>query len=111
MAKRRFVLNATVSTNSPDKVRAALTDFLGDAAVRSGEKPAEFVVKREMEGESVKDLNRDLLSSLRRVERKTRLRAEWTAEDGTVYRFFDYVLKKESKPGSRMASGRTGAVG
>jgi hypothetical protein len=51
-----------------------------------------------MEGESAKDLNRRLLSALRRAEKKTRLRAEWTAEDGTVYRFFDYVLKKEWKP-------------
>ncbi len=54
-------------------------------------------MRRKMEGESAKDLNRDLLSALRRVEKKTRLRSEWTAQDGTVYRFFDYVLKKESQ--------------
>jgi len=97
MTKRRFVLNATISTNSPNQVRAALRDLLGDAAIQSGGRPSEFVVKREMEGESAKDLNRELLSSLRRVEKKTRLRSEWASEDGTVYRFFDYVLKKESK--------------
>ena len=50
-----------------------------------------------MEGDDVKELNRSLLSALRRAEKKTRLRAEWTTEDGTSYRFFDYVLKKTSK--------------
>jgi hypothetical protein len=71
--------------------------LLGEGALEPGGKPGEFIVKRELEGESAKDLNRDLLSALRRAERKTRLRADWTAQDGTVSRFFDYVLKKQSK--------------
>ena len=71
---------------------------MGGAAFEGRGKRGEFVVRSEMLGESAKDLNRALLSSLRRVERKTRLRSEWTAQDGTVYRFFDYVLKKVSKP-------------
>jgi hypothetical protein len=33
-----------------------------------------------------------LLSELRRVEKKTRLRAEWTSGN-TTERFFDYVPK------------------
>jgi len=45
-----------------------------------------------MHGESAKDLNRTLLSALRKVEKKTTLRAEWTA-DGVTERYFDYVLK------------------
>ena len=56
------------------------------------------MVTKSMVGESAKDLNRQLLSALRRVEKKTRLRAEWKAKDGTVSRFFDYVLKEESRP-------------
>jgi hypothetical protein len=32
--------------------------------------------------------------TLRRAEKRTRLRAEWTA-GGTTYRFFDYVPKSE----------------
>ena len=104
MTKRRFVLEATVNTDDPDPVRAALRDLLGGAAIETERKPGEFVVRRDMEGESAKDLNRTLLSSLRRVEKKTRLRSKWTAQDGTVYRFFDYVLKKESKPNSWMAA-------
>ena len=37
-------------------------------------------------------LNRTLLAQLRRVERKTRLRAEWT-HAGLTERFFHYVPK------------------
>jgi hypothetical protein len=39
-----------------------------------------------------RDLNRQLLSALRRVERRTRLRAEWTVGE-TTHRFFDYALQ------------------
>jgi len=97
MAKRRFALDARVDTDSPERVRRALLDLLGKDAFGPGSRPGEFVVSRKLDGESAKDLNRELLSALRRAERKTRLRAEWTADDGTVYRFFDYVLKKELK--------------
>lgn len=54
----------------------------------------ELVVETELEGASAKDLNRALLSALRRAEKKTRLRAQWTGPDGTTQSFFDYVLKK-----------------
>jgi hypothetical protein len=37
-----------------------------------------------------------LLSALRRIEGKTRLRAEWMS-GGTVERFFDYVPKGSPK--------------
>jgi hypothetical protein len=33
---------------------------------------------------------------LRKVEKRTTLRAEWTYEDGTVEKFFDYALKTTS---------------
>jgi len=100
MGRQSFTLYARVDTNSPDGVRRVLRDLIGVGAFEQGEKPGEFVVRRKVEGESAKDLNRELLSALRRVERKTILRAEWTARDGTVYSFFDYVLKKESKASS-----------
>lgn len=57
----------------------------------------ELVVEAEMAGDSAKELNRSLLSALRRAEKKTRLRAEWTSDDGTTLKFFDYVLKKTTK--------------
>jgi hypothetical protein len=37
-----------------------------------------------------------LLSELRRVEKKTSIRSEWTAE-GTTEKFFDYALKQTKK--------------
>ena len=54
----------------------------------------ELVVGADLAGASAKDLNRSLLSALRRAQKKTRLRAQWTARDGTIERYFDYVLKK-----------------
>jgi hypothetical protein len=50
-----------------------------------------------MEGASAKELNRTLLSALRKVEKRTTLRAEWTSDDGTSERFVDYVLNKTVK--------------
>ena len=56
-----------------------------------------FEVETELTGESARDLNRRLLSEMRNAERRTRLRAEWTA-DGVTERFFDYVPKGEKYP-------------
>lgn len=61
---------------------------------RSGD---ELWVEADLPGEDVRELNRELLSRLRRAEKRTRLRAEWTGPDGTVYRYFDYVLKRTTR--------------
>lgn len=53
-------------------------------------------VEAEMEGARAKELNRTLLSALRKVEKRTTIRAEWTSSD-TTERYFDYVLKKTIK--------------
>jgi hypothetical protein len=37
-----------------------------------------------------------LLSELRKAEKKTRIRSEWTSED-TTEKFFDYSLKQTKK--------------
>jgi hypothetical protein len=50
-----------------------------------------------MEGASERELNRTFLFALRKAEKRTTLRAEWTSDDGTSERFFDYVLKKTIK--------------
>lgn len=95
LAVKRFRLVARVSSSSPKAIKPVL-----DMAIRKGsikDANGEFIVEAEMEGESAKDLNRSLLSALRRAEKKTRLRAEWTSDDGTTQRFFDYVLKKTTK--------------
>jgi hypothetical protein len=50
-----------------------------------------LVVEAELEGPVQEKLNRALFSA-RKTERRTRLPAEWTCDDGTNERFFDYVL-------------------
>ena len=56
-----------------------------------------FVIEARLEGASGRDLNRTLLSALRKVQRKAALRSERTSSDGTTKRFFDYVLKKTTR--------------
>ena len=84
-----FHLVADVSTNSPDRLRRVVGGRFPTGAVETA---TGFRIEAELAGESARELNRDLLSALRREERRTRLRATWTA-DGTAERFFDYVSK------------------
>jgi hypothetical protein len=91
----RFRLVARVSTDSPERLRPLLGGVFPDGQIR--EEGTEFVIETSMEGSSAKDLNRETLSALRRVEKRTRLRAEWTDEGDRVYRFFDYVLTSTGK--------------
>ena len=90
-----FKLIARVSSANPQAIRPVLENLVTQGSVKEVEE--EFLVEAEMEGESAKELNRSLLSSLRRVEKRTRLRAEWTSDDGIIQRFFDYVLKETNK--------------
>jgi hypothetical protein len=84
-----------VSSDSPAAVRAPLRGFLGPKA-RIGRTEDGFRVEATIVGDSAKDLNRQLLSEMRRLERKTRLRAEWRS-DGVTEKFFDYVPKGTKK--------------
>jgi hypothetical protein len=61
------------------------------------EEGGDYIVQAELEGINAKELNRSLLSELRRSVKKTTLRAEWTSENNVTQRFFDYMLKKTSK--------------
>ena len=97
-ADKRFKLVARVSSSNLGAIRRVLEQAVTGGTVRAD--GDELVVESEMAGESAKELNRTLLSTLRRKEKRTRLRAEWTSEDGTVERYFDYVLKKRSRVGS-----------
>jgi hypothetical protein len=86
-----FHLSARVSSQSPRVVRAPLDRFVGKKAKI---RPCAdgFEVEAEIEGGSARELNRQLLSEMRRVEKRTRLRAQWTS-GGATERFFDYVPK------------------
>jgi hypothetical protein len=84
-----------VSSSNPKAIKPVLEQAITTGSLR--EAKGEYVIEAEVEGDNAKELNRSLLSTLRRVEKKTRLRAEWTSDDGTTQRFFDYTLKKTTK--------------
>jgi hypothetical protein len=86
-----FRLNGEVSSENLSAIQTLLTQLTGGQVTAT---PAGPHVEGAMEGSDAREVNRRLLSALRRVERRTRLRAEWTA-GGTTYRFFDYVPKSE----------------
>ena len=92
MTETTYGLSARVSSNDLAAARAVLHELLPDGRIDDDQ--AELLVEAELAGDSAKELNRSLLSALRRAEKKTRLRSQWTAPDGTVERYFDYVLKK-----------------
>ncbi len=87
----RFRLSADVKSANLVGVLPVLTELIdGDVTTITDGVHVEGV----MDGEDARDVNRRMLSALRRVERRTRSRAEWTC-DGEVYRFFDYALKSQ----------------
>lgn len=94
MAKRKFTVVASVSSDSPSRIKPVLDGLFPAGSVKKTE--GGYIVKADMSGESARDLNRELLSSLRKVEKKTRLRAEWTSSKITE-KFFDYVPKGKQK--------------
>jgi hypothetical protein len=84
-----FHLVGQVTSENPDGVRA-LPEELGLGTMSSS--GTALQVEGAMEGEDARDINRRLLSALRRVERRTVLGSEWSA-GGVTHRFFDYVPK------------------
>jgi hypothetical protein len=92
----RFTLRARISTDNPVAVKPVLARMFLQGTVAQLENGDEFVVEGVLEGSSARELNRSLLSELRRVEKRTRLRSEWTSRDATE-RFFDYVPKGTKK--------------
>ncbi len=89
-AVTQFSLIGDVSSDNPGAVRPVITDVIKDATVT--QTPGGWHVAGTLEGADAREVNRRLLSALRRAERRTRLRAEWTG-GGVVHRFFDYVPK------------------
>jgi hypothetical protein len=86
-----FRLKAEVGSGNLSAIQPLLAQVTGGQVTPT---PAGLHVEGAMEGIDARDVNRRLLSALRRVEKRTRLRAEWTA-GGITYRFFDYVSKSE----------------
>jgi len=95
MPERRFKLSANVSSSAPSAIKPVLERIVGsNGSIKSTS--GGFEVEAEFMGESARDLNRMLLSELRRAEKRTRLRSEWTSEN-TAEKFFDYALKQTKK--------------
>jgi predicted RNA binding protein with dsRBD fold (UPF0201 family) len=89
-----FKLKARINRSDEDTIQQALDQLVAKSSVRK--EGDEFSVEAEMEGTSAKELNRTLLSALRKVEKRATLRAEWSSGN-TTERYFDYVLKKTIK--------------
>jgi hypothetical protein len=95
MARKRFKVFARVSSSNLKALKPIIDQIIPNASVK--EEGSDLVIEAHVGGDSAKELNRSLLSALRRVEKKTRLRTEWVSDDGTTQKFFDYVLKKTTK--------------
>jgi len=95
MVKKKFKLSARISSDNPSAIKPVLERIISkEGAVKSAGEG--FEVNAELEGESTRELNRMLLSDVRNVEKKTRIRAEYTL-DNTMERFFDYAAKATRK--------------
>ena len=89
-----FKLRGRIKRSDARTIQQALDQLAGKGSLRK--EGNEFIVEAEMEGASAKELNGTLLSALRKVNKSTTLRAEWTSGHANE-RFFDYVLKKTIK--------------
>ena len=88
----KLKLDARVSSDSPAPIGRVLVERFGTKSVqREGD---DWIVRADVDGADARSANRELLTELRRVEKKTRLRAEWTSGK-IVERFFDYVPKSK----------------
>jgi len=101
MPGKHVGVRARVSSSNLLAVKKALEEATPGCSV--SQEGDELILEGHLNGGSAKELNRSLLSAMRRVEKRTRLRAEWTMEEGTVERYFDYVLKKTTDVSSNIA--------
>lgn len=97
---RKFHLRAWVSTDAYAAVRPILLRYVeGRGSFRETEEW--FILEADVDGPSARELNDRLLRELRHVEKRTRLRAEWTRE-GVTERFFGAVSRSgTTRPPSR----------
>jgi hypothetical protein len=95
LVQKRFEVSARLSNNNQSATKPVLELIIGN---KETVKPMSegFEANAELTGESAKHLNRPLLSEMLRVEKKSRIRAQWTSGD-TVERYFDYVPNASRK--------------
>jgi hypothetical protein len=84
-----FELVADITSAQPVPIRAALANLIEGTVTATSNG---FHVEGRVSGEDPQDVNRQLFTTLRRIEPRTTLRAQWTHE-GTVYRFVDLTAQ------------------
>jgi hypothetical protein len=95
MAQKKFRLSARISSDNPSGIEPILERLIsGKGTIKSIKEG--FEVEAVLKGESARTLNPMLLSEMRKAEKRTRIRAEWTSGN-TIERFFDYVSKGTRK--------------
>ncbi len=92
-----FKVKARISRSDAQAIQDALEQLAAKGSITKAAR--DFIVEAEVEGPSARELNRTLLSALRKVRMEARLRAEWVSSDKTVETFFDYTLRKRSRNG------------
>lgn len=90
----RFKLKARISRSDERTIRHALQQLGSDGEVKKVR--GEFAVSAEIEGTSAEELNKSLISALKAVKKRTKLRAEWTSDDGIAQTFFDHLPISEN---------------
>jgi hypothetical protein len=95
MAQKKFTLWARMSSGNLCAIKPILQRLISNKGTLKSTEEG-FEVEADLEGESARDLNRMLLSEMRKAERRTRIRAEWTSAN-TIEKFFDYVPKGTRK--------------
>lgn len=94
MPEKKFKLVAKISSADPSAIKPVLEQAIKDGSIKPVDEG--FEVNAELSGKTARELNRLLLSELRRTIKKTRMRSEWTSE-GTTEKFFDYAFKGAKK--------------
>ena len=90
MGEISFTLAARIRTTDPAALQDVLTTLIPHGVVTPTSEG--FRVEATLEGANARDLNRMLLSTLRRIDRRATMHAAWTSE-GTTERFFDYTAR------------------
>jgi hypothetical protein len=83
-------LSADVSSAQPAPIRAALVNLIEGTVTPTS---TGFRVEGTMEGEDPETANRQLFTTLRRIEPRTTLRAQWKV-DGMIHRFVDLTAQR-----------------
>jgi hypothetical protein len=89
-----YVLTAWIDTSRPETIERALRDLSPRKKIITTD--VGFFVKATVHGPDARIMNRRLLASLRCIEPRTALHAEWKSENSTEW-FFNYVRKRSRK--------------